>query len=33
MQTVGRIINVILGVKGLGLSLYQPPPLDYVTYA
>ena len=29
MQTVRRIINVILGVKGLGSlgsSLYQPPP-------
>ena len=40
MQTVRRIINEILGVKGLGSlgsSLYQtPPPLppsDNVTYA
>ena len=38
MQTVRRIINVILGVKGLGSlgsSLYQtpPPPSDYETYA
>ena len=26
MQTVRRIINVLLGVKGLGSSLYQTPP-------